>query len=80
MIVLHSAGRAVTATKKNKTLVHATAYFCLNRYLGSGNSLTDIGESYCLGKSTVGYIVRKVCQAVWDVMRDEYIPSFTEER
>ena len=49
------------------------------RYLASGNSLTDIAEKYCVGRSTAGEIIRRVCNVIWDVMKDECIPIPTSE-
>ncbi len=47
--------------------------------MGSGNSLTDTAERYSLGRSTVGYIVRQVCQVIWTVMREETLPPNISE-
>lgn len=44
-----------------------------NRYLGSGNSFTNISEKYFLGWSTIGYIVRQVCQVIRSVIREKTI-------
>ena len=50
------------------------------RYLASRNSLTDIAEKYNVGRSTAGDIVRRVCAAVWDLMREECIQIPTMEK
>ncbi len=51
-----------------------------NRYLASGNSLTDMAERYSIGRSTAGYIVRSVSIAIWGIMKDECIPPLTNKR
>uniref|UniRef100_A0A8C5PLR9 DDE Tnp4 domain-containing protein n=1 Tax=Leptobrachium leishanense TaxID=445787 RepID=A0A8C5PLR9_9ANUR len=49
------------------------------RYLASGGSLHDLHYNFCIGRSTAGEIVRKVCQTIWDTMKEECIPIPTEE-
>lgn len=52
----------------------------LYRYLGSGCSLIELHYSYRIGHSTICQIVRKVCKVIWDVLKKECIPTFTEEK
>ncbi|XP_047103715.1 uncharacterized protein LOC124722624 [Schistocerca piceifrons] len=50
------------------------------QYLGSGCNLIDLHYKYKIGYTTLSKIVRKVCKAVREVLREECIPKFTEER
>uniref|UniRef100_A0A8C5MRF4 DDE Tnp4 domain-containing protein n=1 Tax=Leptobrachium leishanense TaxID=445787 RepID=A0A8C5MRF4_9ANUR len=47
------------------------------RYLGSGCSLKDLHYSFRVGRSTAGEIVRKVCQTIWETMKDQCLPRPT---
>uniref|UniRef100_A0A8C5LWH2 DDE Tnp4 domain-containing protein n=1 Tax=Leptobrachium leishanense TaxID=445787 RepID=A0A8C5LWH2_9ANUR len=49
------------------------------RYLASECSLQDLHYNFHIGRSTAGEIVRKVCQTIWDTMKEECIPTPTEE-
>uniref|UniRef100_A0A8C5QP12 DDE Tnp4 domain-containing protein n=1 Tax=Leptobrachium leishanense TaxID=445787 RepID=A0A8C5QP12_9ANUR len=49
------------------------------RYLASGCSLQDLHYNYRVGRSTAGEIVRKVCQTIWDTMREECLTTPTDE-
>uniref|UniRef100_A0A8C5LZE5 DDE Tnp4 domain-containing protein n=1 Tax=Leptobrachium leishanense TaxID=445787 RepID=A0A8C5LZE5_9ANUR len=49
------------------------------RYLASGCSLQDLHYNFKIGRSTAGKIVRKVCQTIWDAMKEKCIPTPTEE-
>uniref|UniRef100_A0A8C5LW04 DDE Tnp4 domain-containing protein n=1 Tax=Leptobrachium leishanense TaxID=445787 RepID=A0A8C5LW04_9ANUR len=49
------------------------------RYLASGCSLKDLHYNFRVGRSTAGEIVRKVCQTIWDTMREECMPTPTDE-
>ncbi|XP_067679605.1 uncharacterized protein [Haliotis asinina] len=44
------------------------------RYLATGESFQSLAFSYRLGKSTIGHIVKEVCQVIWNTMRDEFMP------
>uniref|UniRef100_A0A8C5PX67 DDE Tnp4 domain-containing protein n=1 Tax=Leptobrachium leishanense TaxID=445787 RepID=A0A8C5PX67_9ANUR len=48
------------------------------RYLASGCSLQDLHYNFRVGRSTAGEIVRKVCQTIWDTMREECLPTPTD--
>ncbi|XP_063230841.1 uncharacterized protein LOC134535573 [Bacillus rossius redtenbacheri] len=52
---------------------------CTLRYLATGCSMTDLHYSYALGRSTIGVIVKEVCQEIWSCMKDMCIPQPTEE-
>lgn len=54
--------------------------FLPRRYLGSGCALVDLHYSYRIGYSTMSRVVRKVCAAIWTILRDECFPPFTEAR
>uniref|UniRef100_A0A8C5QCP6 DDE Tnp4 domain-containing protein n=1 Tax=Leptobrachium leishanense TaxID=445787 RepID=A0A8C5QCP6_9ANUR len=41
------------------------------RYLASGCSFREIHHSYRIGRSTASEVVRKVCQTIWDVLKDK---------
>uniref|UniRef100_A0A8C5MPK2 DDE Tnp4 domain-containing protein n=1 Tax=Leptobrachium leishanense TaxID=445787 RepID=A0A8C5MPK2_9ANUR len=49
------------------------------RYLASGCSLQDLHYNFRVGRSTAGEIVRKVCQTIWDTMREECLTTPTDE-
>ncbi|XP_039610051.1 protein ANTAGONIST OF LIKE HETEROCHROMATIN PROTEIN 1-like [Polypterus senegalus] len=43
------------------------------RYLATGMSLRALAASYQLGPATVCKIVAEVCQAIWTVLKDEFV-------
>lgn len=49
------------------------------RYLASGNTFTDMHYTYRLGISTIRNIVKSVCNALWNSLKDEALPIPTEE-
>lgn len=53
-------------------------YF-LFRYLGSGNSITDLHFKFKRGKSTIAYIIQRVCRAIWTNLLRDNIPELTTE-
>ncbi|KAM3918743.1 uncharacterized protein RB166_013520 isoform 2-T2 [Leptodactylus fuscus] len=44
------------------------------RYLATGESFSSMHFQLHLGKSTISYIVRDTCQALWDLLREEFLP------
>lgn len=48
------------------------------RYLGNGCDHLDLHLQYRVGHSTVGKILRKVCSAIWDILKEESFPEFTQ--
>ncbi|KAJ8728593.1 hypothetical protein PYW07_006289 [Mythimna separata] len=50
------------------------------RYLGSGNSLQDLEYKFKRGKSTIRYMIRRVCRAIWKNILQDNIPELTTER
>ncbi|XP_022162402.1 protein ALP1-like [Myzus persicae] len=59
------------------TVVHKCT---VSQYLGSGSDQIDLHLTYRLGHTTIGKILRKVCSALWDCLREESFPEFTENR
>uniref|UniRef100_A0A8C5MH56 DDE Tnp4 domain-containing protein n=1 Tax=Leptobrachium leishanense TaxID=445787 RepID=A0A8C5MH56_9ANUR len=49
------------------------------RYLASGCSLKDLHYNFRIGRSTAGEIVRKVCQTIWETMKDQCLPKPTHK-
>ncbi|XP_026819148.1 protein ALP1-like [Rhopalosiphum maidis] len=49
------------------------------RYLTSGCTFQDLHYSFKLGASTIGNIVREVCNVVWEELAHIQMPSMTEE-
>ncbi|XP_050676755.1 uncharacterized protein LOC126973475 isoform X3 [Leptidea sinapis] len=49
------------------------------RYLGSGNSITDLHFKFKRGKSTIAYIIQRVCRAIWTNLLRDNIPELTTE-
>uniref|UniRef100_A0A8C5LTW9 DDE Tnp4 domain-containing protein n=1 Tax=Leptobrachium leishanense TaxID=445787 RepID=A0A8C5LTW9_9ANUR len=49
------------------------------RYLASGCSLKDLHYNFRIGRSTAGEIVRKFCQTIWETMKDQCLPTDTDE-
>lgn len=60
-------------------LLHSIVCFCY-RYLGSGCSLKDLHYSYRIGQSTLSKVVRKVCENVWQIFKEECFPPFNTGR
>lgn len=46
----------------------------------SGCDQIDLYLSYKIGHTTIGKILRKVCNAIWECLRAESFPDFTQER
>ncbi|KAJ8356651.1 hypothetical protein SKAU_G00194450 [Synaphobranchus kaupii] len=46
---------------------------CL-RFISTGDSFTTIAASFRLGASTVAQIVRETCNAIWENMKEKYMP------
>lgn len=49
------------------------------RYLASGESMISLSYCYRVGKSTTSGIIAKTCQAIWNVLKDEVLPSPTAQ-
>ncbi|CAH1969512.1 unnamed protein product [Acanthoscelides obtectus] len=49
------------------------------RYLASGNTFTDMHYAYRLGVSTISKIIKDVCHSIWNILKDEYLPTPTVE-
>ncbi|XP_046406063.1 protein ANTAGONIST OF LIKE HETEROCHROMATIN PROTEIN 1-like [Ischnura elegans] len=49
------------------------------RYLASGESMISLAYSYRVGKSTTSGIIAETCQAIWNVLKDEVLPSPTAQ-
>ncbi|KAE9522680.1 hypothetical protein AGLY_016902 [Aphis glycines] len=51
-------------------------YFRMSvKYLGSGCDQKDLHLTYRLGHSTIGYIIRRVCTATWETLKEEVSPN-----
>jgi len=48
--------------------------------LSSGYDQLDLHLAYRIGHSTIGKIVRRVCRAIWETLKEESFPELTEER
>lgn len=48
--------------------------------MGSGCNQIDLHLSYRIGHTTIGKILRRVCGAIWEVLRTESFPEMTEKR
>ena len=49
------------------------------RFLATGESQQSLPFSYRIGKATVSKIVRKTCDAIYDVLRSEYLRTPTND-
>lgn len=47
--------------------------------MGSGCDQIDLHLTYRIGHTTIGKILRKVCGAIWEILRAESFPEPTEE-
>ncbi|KAF0708998.1 protein ANTAGONIST OF LIKE HETEROCHROMATIN PROTEIN 1-like, partial [Aphis craccivora] len=52
----------------------------VSKYLGSGCDQIDLHLTYRIGHTTIGKILRKVCNAIWEVLREECFPELTTAR
>ena len=43
-------------------------------YLTTGDSYNTLAARFRLGVSTVHYIIKDTCQAIWDELKDEFMP------
>jgi hypothetical protein len=60
--------------KLHREILHADGLFkniVFCRFLATGDSLQTISFSYRVGHSTVLYIVRETCQALWKCLANE---------
>uniref|UniRef100_A0A8C5LX18 DDE Tnp4 domain-containing protein n=1 Tax=Leptobrachium leishanense TaxID=445787 RepID=A0A8C5LX18_9ANUR len=48
------------------------------RYLASGCSLQDLHFNFRIGRTTAGKVVQKVCQTIWDTLKEKCIPTPNE--
>uniref|UniRef100_A0A8C5PSJ8 Protein ANTAGONIST OF LIKE HETEROCHROMATIN PROTEIN 1-like n=1 Tax=Leptobrachium leishanense TaxID=445787 RepID=A0A8C5PSJ8_9ANUR len=48
------------------------------RYLACGCSLQDLHLNFRIGRTTAGKVVRKVCQTIWDTLKEKCIPTPNE--
>ena len=48
--------------------------------MGSGCDQLDLHLTYRIGHSTIGKIVRRVCRAIWETLKEESFPELKEER
>jgi hypothetical protein len=70
-----------TYSVKFKNCFYKCKFFSFGyRYLGSGCDQIDLHLSYKIGHTTIGKILRKVCNAIWECLRVESFPDFTQER
>ena len=49
------------------------------RYLATGNSFKSLHFSTRMGTTTISFIVKETCQAIWDVLAPEFLPHPTED-
>ncbi|XP_044151430.1 protein ALP1-like [Bufo gargarizans] len=47
------------------------------RFLASGESFSSLHFQFRLGKSTISYIVKDTCRAIWNLLREEFLPHPT---
>jgi len=50
-----------------------------SRYLATGNSFHSLLYEYLLGVTTVRKIVRDTCEAIWECLRDAFMPQKGEQ-
>lgn len=60
---------------KISIVVHVLCF----RYLATGSSFVDLAQQFYRGKSTIGKIVRSMCNAIWTVLQPIYMPMPNEE-
>ena len=53
--------------------------FITYRNLATGATFTDLHYYYRMGISTMSKTVRLVCNFLWDILKDEFLPQSTEE-
>jgi hypothetical protein len=46
-----------------------------SRYLAAGNSFLLLHYEYMLGVTTIREIVRDTCEAIWECLRDAFMPQ-----
>jgi len=52
----------------------------VHRYFGSEYDQIDLHLTYRIGHTTIGMILRKVCNAIWEVLREGCFPELTAAR
>lgn len=50
------------------------------RFLATGDAVSTIAISYCIGKTTAWSIVYEVCLAIWGILSSEYLPIPNREK
>ena len=48
--------------------------------MATGCSFGELHYGYRLGKSTIAYIVRQVCEALWAKLKDKYMPEMSTDK
>lgn len=59
---------------------HLFNFYFSYRYLGSGCDQIDLHLTYIIVHMTIGKIFRRVCSAIWEVLRAESFSEMTEKR
>ena len=78
--LLHRVGPLITHAKTHSVPVSAAERLSLTlRILASGNSQESDADSYRLGKATVNKAFHETCIAIWEALKDDFVPSPSQE-
>ncbi|XP_031341029.1 uncharacterized protein LOC116169141 [Photinus pyralis] len=69
----------VPDTPLNKSIPAEEKLALTLRYFATGTSMTDLHFQYRISQPTISVIVRQVCKAIWNRMRQICFPTLTEE-
>ena len=54
-------------------------YSCIYTFLATGDAYTGLKARFRLGLATVHKCIKETCEAIWEVLKDDVLPTPTEE-
>ena len=60
--------------------IQISRIFVLSRFLATGDSYFTIAAAYRISQASVSKIVPETCSAIWEELKDEYLPVPNEEK
>ena len=60
--------------------IQISRIFVLSRFLATGDSYFTIAAAYRISRASLSKIVPETCSAIWEELKDEYLPVPNEEK
>ena len=61
------------------TMQIIATYSCIYSFLATGDAYTGLKARFRLGLATVHKCIKETCEAIWEVLKDDVLPTPTEE-